>query len=217
MLSLQTDGADVFWTQRGFNDANGNTPARVWRVAKSGGMPSIVFTAPLSIGNGLAANGGYLYFTDSTDTSFDERVLRAKEDTGDLTVLATSQLEPPLVAEYLVVDSDTIYLTQFQWQPSLQIWSVPKAGGSPTLLLQSPAQGAVSAGLAVDDRYVYLANAVISAPPDQPPTSLIEAVPKGGGDDIVLAVDREPTSLAIDAQAVYWGSHTGQILRRCKP
>ena len=128
-----------------------------------------------------------------TEDGFDGAVWRAPKAGGAATQLSKS---PPTANESvgIAVDDTSVY-----WgNGDGGVYSAPKAGGPATVLLPATADGA-SSGFVIDDAYLY---ALMDTPSLE--TQLVK-LPKAGGSPVVLADALEiPSSLAADADNIYW-------------
>lgn len=165
-----------------------NGAGAIWRVPVGGGSPTE-----------LAADGGFAAL--SLD---DDHVYWAFETVGRVAKIGG---EPEIYAHItgsigwcVAVDDTDVYWTTYVG--TLQ--KVAKTGGSVTTLTPSGYQRC----LALDETHVYFTQ-------DAAPNFGVLRVPKAGGDVELLAADPAPSSIAVDAQNIYWTGVDG-IMRMSK-
>jgi hypothetical protein len=102
----------------------------------------------------------------------------------------------------LLSDTDAVYCNT-----GLSMLSIA-SDGTVTTLGSVVDQGQQGSGLAFDETYVYWA--------DSTTVGTIMQVPKVGGTATVIAHDRQPLAVAVDANNVYWSDVGGNIVRIAK-
>ena len=145
----------------------------------------------------LAVDADFVYWTGGT---FSGTVWRAPKSGGAGSLLSTSPVTYNQSAG-LAVDETTVYWSNGDGG----VYSAPKAGGPPKVLLPSTDDGAPGK-FVIDDLYVY------ALTPDTTATSQLVKLPKTGGSSTVLATGLlQPIAMAIDSANVYWADGGSQV------
>ena len=125
--------------------------------------------------------------------------------TGSICQLVPPQTTPVGDLACVAVDANNVYWTTARMNG--EVWSVPKAGGSPSRLAQGQA---TPRGIAVDANNVYWTNlqggTVVKCP---------FAGCGSGGPTVLASGQSSPFSVAVDANNAYWSNFNGGNVVRC--
>lgn len=130
IADLADDSSSIYWEQEG----SFLTTPSIFRVAKVGGAPQLVFTGNRDefFGRGMFVSGGQVFFSD-TGLSFSYRIRKVPSTGGTATVLLSVNNLP--FGDYvrsIATDGSTVY-----WSDMTTINSIPIGGGARTILASS--------------------------------------------------------------------------------
>lgn len=188
IYAFSADETSVYW---GSEKENG----LIRKIDKLGGPP-LTIASGVPFTRSFVNDGTSLYFTSEVGVGV------VSTSGGEVVILAP----PPATGSepwQLAQDSTTLY-----WSSVFlgEIWSIPKQGGTPTLLLS---QGDLTGGIAVDDTSVYFDG----------DTQNLFKMPKLGGPLEVLDSNGGAWDIVVDDENVYFSSacaNCGQLRRVAK-
>jgi hypothetical protein len=147
--------------------------------------PTTLATTNIGV-ESMAIDDAYLYWSDA------QGIHRVAKGTTNGDLLTATEYG----AEALAVDDANAYYLSANGGPSLAVYSLPKSGGTPTLLSTEPS-GTERIGF--DASYLYWVRDFHA----------IVKMPKSGGDVQTLYEDPTDTyALSVDDTSIYWGNET---------
>jgi hypothetical protein len=225
---LSVDATNLYFVP---SNALGN-PSAIDRMPNAGGAASPI----VSTSSGIFAatvKGGQAYWLEDNGT-FTQSVWTAPLATGTATLLGTPSMFNSNGA--IAVTAGTLFL-----QGGGELFSMPIGGGTATLLINN---GIACQTLLAGDNAAYCgASPLVLIAPDgattqialetnnvtsmaldvmnvywvnNAPSGSVVAAPKQGGQNYVVAYDTNPTAVAVDDTAIYWGDIAGNIQRAAK-
>jgi hypothetical protein len=203
-VSIAVDANNVYWT-----DEYGGGP-RGFAVVKAplaGGSPTVLAVGQAP--SGLVVDDTYVYWTDQLAGT----VTKTPISGGTSITLASGDVAgQPLQPSGIAQDAGNLYFESPYGPTQGLILSVPKTGGSPTIIASG--QPYPNWGIAVDATSVYWVNNGTN--PLYADSAVMKAPLMGGGAPIALATYPfvyAPNGLALDGENVYWTNSNGTVMK----
>jgi hypothetical protein len=169
---LQVDSSTIYWA------AYSGEGHGIYRMPKSGGAPTLL--AATSDVDSIVLDQTSVYWSDQSGA-----VMSVPKGGG-----ATSHLFDGSYCN-IAVDETSLYWSQYG-----RMWSMPKAGGTPTSLTTMLD---TCYTLTTDDSNIYWVGTPVSS-------FQVTSVPKAGGEISVLAINQGfSPGIVADGTSVYWG------------
>jgi hypothetical protein len=157
--------------------------------------PTLLYTAPATLLRGPVVDDQFVYVLEGIS-----KITKVPKAGGTGSAVATASYPLLDANSRLYLDGNTLYYSDNQ-----DLFSVPKAGGTPTSLVMSASS--VATGIdplfAMDDQFLYFGDKVSNDTGDALGT--VNKLSKTGGAATVLASKQAgPGAIAVDDSNVYW-------------
>jgi hypothetical protein len=186
--AMAEDTLNLYWM-----DQSGQS---LYRMPKAGGVPFALASGFTSAGTGLAVDSSYAYWVDDGAGNGAGTVSKVSLDGGAPILLASGQDSPVSLA----VDATNVY-----WANRViggAIMQASKVDGSNPIVLHADG-GDYPYSLTIDSQNVYWTSN--NTPSGQLGSGSVNLVPIDGGLVQTLTSAGEPSSVAVDANNIYFG------------
>ena len=193
---VAADDAGVVWTNRG-----SVSDGQIMRQPNDDGMPFELVSGQHEPAE-IASDGDRIFWLNHHSPGAGPGSVRSVSVAGGEPAVLFEGLTNP---KALAIDGTTVFFAGVISRGTIDILSIPKAGGAPTVIVPSASALAITVG----NGFVYWADSFGN----------IVRAPISGGESVVLATDQLFVhGLAVDAWCVYWtagssgqDSHNGAV------